>query len=54
MEQIKVLFQPVRFKRDKKSQWERGVKQIDSTGTKIIDYKENIVDNVYKFEVCWF
>lgn len=54
MEQITTLFQPVRFKRDKKSKWERGIKQISKSGIVIIDYKEEIVEHVYKFEVDWF
>lgn len=54
MKQITKLFQPVKFKRNEKSEWERGIKQIDNTGIKIIDYKENVIEDVYKYEVDWF
>lgn len=54
MEKITVLFQPIRFKRNKESKWERGIKRIDSLGITLIDYNQNIICDPYVFEVDWF
>lgn len=54
MERISTLYQPVRFKRDKKGDWERGVKLVGASGEKILDYDMKEVFSYYKFEVDWF
>lgn len=48
------LYQPIRFKRTKDSEWERGIKQICEEGIKILDYSTNIVKNPAKVQADWF
>lgn len=54
MEKITTLFQPIRFKRDSKSKWEKGLKQVNQNGVLIFDSNKNVVNKIYKMETCWF
>lgn len=54
MEKLNKLYQPVRFKRNRRGSWERGLKLIDTIGEKILDYDMKEVVDCYKFEVDWF
>lgn len=54
MEQTINLYQPVQFKRNSKSRWEKGIKEISKNGVLIYDSDKNIVEKTYKIEVCWF
>ncbi len=48
------LYQPIRFKRSKSAQWEKGFLRTNENG---IDYLEQdrktVVEKVYKYEVDW-
>lgn len=48
------LYQPIRFKRDRKANWEKGLKQVNQDGILIFDSNKNVVDKIYKIETCWF
>lgn len=49
----KTLYQSVKFKRDRRSAWEKGLKQVNQEGIIILDSNKNIVEKIYKIEVCW-
>lgn len=52
------LFQPILFKRDKKSSWESGTKYIYiNSNYEVIedkDGKEIAINSVYKYKANWF
>lgn len=53
MENKPTLYQPIKFKRNRKSSWEKGVRILDQSGEKFLDYDMKEIINFYKFEVDW-
>lgn len=54
MERLKVLYQPVKFKRTKRGIWESGLKILDDGKITILDCNNKIVQNALNIEVDWF